>query len=204
MSKDNSTPVATPPTCPSVLHQQRLDQLAAFLRASEQIRDAWDAYSDRHTDPDGWPYDDAHGRRAARRDADTWSAATRIRPFARELISTAAVQLQHLSAHTLQPSWPWHLSAADDALDQLDALEADFSARLDGLSPTAGPGTDTYDNLIDARNAEAWHALDELSTHARAVLAIHGAAQRTPPHLDAVAPRPSPVIPAGPASAARR
>jgi hypothetical protein len=204
MSKEHIF-VTTPPSCPGVLHQQRLDQLAAFVRTSEQFLDAWDAYSDQHTDPDGWPHDDeSYGRRAAGRDADTWEAAGRIRPFARDLVSTAAVQLQHLPARTIQPAWPWHLSAADDALDQLDSFEADFRARLDELPPSAGPGTAAYDDLVDARNAEAWHALNELTLHTPAILAIHAAAQATPPRLDAVAPRPAPAVSASPAPVARR
>ncbi|WP_254650150.1 hypothetical protein [Streptomyces sp. GbtcB7] len=68
--------MTSPPSPPSVIHQQRLDRLAAFLRAGEQVLAAWDAYSDQHADPDCWPYDDeTYGRRAARRDADTWTAA---------------------------------------------------------------------------------------------------------------------------------
>ncbi|MEU6144152.1 hypothetical protein ABZ848_27840 [Streptomyces sp. NPDC047081] len=204
MNKEDPT-LASPLSSPSVVHQQRLDQLAVFVRTSEQLLDAWDAYSDQHTGPDGWPYDaESYGRRAALRDADTWSAAARIRPFARDLISTAAVQLQHLPARTVQPAWPWRLSAVDDALDQLDALEADYWARLDELPPSAGPGTAGYDDLVDARNAEAWHALDELALHTPAVLAIHAAVQATPPCLDAVAPRPAPAESASPAPVARR
>lgn len=204
MSKENLS-LTSPTSCPSVLHQQRLDQLAAFVRTSEHILDAWDAYSDQHTDPDGWPHDDeSYGRRAARRDADTWEAAALIRPFARELLSTAAVQLQHLPARTVQPAWPWHLTAANDALDQLDAIEAEGSARLDSLPPSAGPGTEAYDDLVDARNAEAWHALYELALHTPAILAIHAAVQAAPPHLEAVAPRPTPTVSASPAPAARR
>ncbi|MEV7888438.1 hypothetical protein ACWD3I_29775 [Streptomyces sp. NPDC002817] len=204
MSKEYPS-LTAPPSCPSVLHHQRLNQLTAFVRTSEQILDTWDTYSDQHTDPDGWPHDeDPYGHRAARRDAETWEAAAQIRPFARDLLSTAAVQLQHLPARTIQPAWPWHLTAADDALDQLDAVEADWSTHLDSLPPGAGPGTAAYDNLVDARNAEAWHALNELTLHTQAILAIHAAAQAAPPRLDAVAPRPTPTTSTSPAAVARR
>lgn len=202
---DERPPVASPPSSPSVIHQQRLDQLAAFLHTGEQILAAWDAYSDQHTDPDSWPYDDeTYGRRAARRDADTWIAAAKIRPFARELVSTAEVQLQQLPARAVQSHWPWHLAGAEDALDQLDAFEEDYRARLDDLPPSARPGTEAYDDLIDARNAEAWHALNELALHAPVILAIHTTTQRTPPRLEAVAPRPAPTASAAAAPVARR
>ncbi|MDW4909165.1 hypothetical protein RB628_28465 [Streptomyces sp. ADMS] len=197
--------MASPPSPPSVIHQQRLDQLAEFLHTGEQILAAWDAYSDQHTDPDSWPYDDeSYGRRAARRDADAWIAAAQIRPFARELVSTAEVQLQQLPARAVQSHWAWHLAGAEDALDQLDAFEEDYRARLDDLPPSARPGTQAYDDLIDARNAEAWHALNELALHAPVILAIHTTTQRTPPRLEAVAPRPAPTAPAAAAPVARR
>ncbi|MGY1495743.1 hypothetical protein ACW4TU_03705 [Streptomyces sp. QTS52] len=197
--------MTSPPFPPSVIDQQRLDRLAAFLRTGEQVLAAWDAYSDQHTDPDCWPYDDeTYGRRAARRDADTWTAATLIRPFARELISTAEVQLQQLPARAVQSPWPWHLASAEAALDQLDAFEEDYGDRLDGLPHSAGPGTEAYDDLIDARNAEARHALNDLALHAPVILAIHTATRHTPPLLEAVAPRPVPSVSAPPASLARR
>ncbi|MCL6737723.1 hypothetical protein [Streptomyces neyagawaensis] len=197
--------MTTPPSSPSIVHQQRLDQLAAFLRTSEQVLASWDVYSDQHTDPDGWPYDDeTYGQRAARQDADTWQAAAQVRPFARELLSTAEDQLQQLPAQAVQTHWPWHLASAEAALDELDAFEEHYRARLDDLPPSAHPGTEVYDDLIDARNAEAWHALDELALHAPAILAIHTATRNARPRLEALAPRPAPSASGAPEPVARR
>ncbi|MDX3523261.1 hypothetical protein [Streptomyces scabiei] len=197
--------MTTPPSSPSAVQQQRLDRLAAFLRTSEQVLASWDAYSDQNTDPDGWPYDDeTYGRRAARRDADTWQAAAQIRPFARELLSTAEVQLQQLPAQAVQSHWPWHLASAEAALDELDAVGERYRALLEELPPSARPGTEAYDDLIDARNAEAWHALDELALHTPAILAIHTATRDARPRLEALAPRPAPAASAAQAPVARR
>jgi hypothetical protein len=193
----------TPP--PHEIHDHRLTKLAGFLRESEKILDAWDAYSDQHTDLDGWPHDEhAYGLRAARRDADTWRAFHRIRPFAKELIATAEVQLQHLPPGAIQMRWPWQLATADAALDLLAALERVWLDTLDALPPFAKPGTEAYDDAVAERNAEAWHYLNELALHGQAMLDIHATVQRTTPHLEALAPAPAPALPASAAPVARR
>jgi hypothetical protein len=190
---DEGTPLPSTPPGPSALHQQRLDHIAEFVRTSKQLQAAWDIYSDQHTDPDGCPYDDwAYELRAARRDADTWQAALHIRVFTRELISTARVQLQNLPSQAVQAPWPWQLACAEAALDQLDAVEADYRTGLDSLPLSAGPIAQSRDYSIAARNAEAWQALNELVLHTPAILAIHAAVQNTPPRPNPLAPRSAP------------
>ncbi|WP_416530400.1 hypothetical protein [Streptomyces coelicoflavus] len=42
-----------------------LRRLNRYLRTSDRILASWDAYTEFHTDLDGWPFDDdAYGRRA--------------------------------------------------------------------------------------------------------------------------------------------
>ncbi|MER5782635.1 hypothetical protein ABT104_13045 [Streptomyces mobaraensis] len=171
-------------------HRLLLEQLAAFLKESEQVLAAWDAYSDQHTDPDGWPHDDtAYGLRASRRDADTWRSFNRVRHGAKTLLATAGAQLQMLPAARVQSRWAWELSALDDALDQLIALQRRWLETRDALPPSAVPGTEAYDDVLAERNAEAWHYLHEWSLHGQAVLDIHAAAQ------DEAASRKAPVVP---------
>ncbi|WP_405889842.1 hypothetical protein OG427_07285 [Streptomyces sp. NBC_00133] len=187
--------MTTPP--PNEIHQLRLKQLAIFIRESEQVLADWDAYSDEHTDLDGWPHDDhAYGLRASRRDADTWRSFNRVRSFAKNLLATAEVQLQRLPARHIQNRWAWQLATLDTALDRLSALQSDWLTVRDSLSPSAKPGTEEYDAALAERNAEVWHYLDEWASHGQAVLDIHTATQHNPPPLPAIAPVRAPASPA--------
>ncbi|MFG3282122.1 hypothetical protein [Streptomyces sp. NPDC048111] len=179
-----------------------MNQLAVFLRESEQILADFDAWREEHSDLDGWPLDDdEHSRRAVKRDADTWRSFNRVRAFAKELVATAEAQVQQLNAAHLQSRWPWQLSVLDGALTQLGALEQDWLETRDALPPTARPGTFAYDDAVAERNDEAWSYLDDWSTHGKALLEIHAAAQDLPPRSPALAPATTHTRPMAPAAA---
>lgn len=178
-----------------------MQQLARYVHESDQILTAWDAYSDKHTDPDGWPHaPEAYRRRAARRDADTWRAFTRVRSCAKELLATAEVQLQQLDATAVQSHWVWQLATLEEALDELNCLQQQWLERLAELPASAGPGTKEYDDTLTERNAEAWHYLNEWSNHGQVLLDVHTAARHAPQPLLTSAPAH---VPAPPAAAAK-
>ncbi|MEV6723491.1 hypothetical protein AB0M94_21450 [Streptomyces xanthochromogenes] len=186
-----------------------MNQLAVFLRESEQILADFDAWREEHSDLDGWPLDDdEHSRHAVKRDADTWRSFNRVRAFAKELLATAEIQVQQLNPAHLQPRWPWQLGVLDHAVKQLDALQENWLEARDALPPTARPGTFAYDDAVAERNDEAWSYLDDWSTHGKALLEIHAAAQDLQPRSPALAPATTharPVAPAAaPSSVARR
>ncbi|MGW3009587.1 hypothetical protein ACWC9R_12225 [Streptomyces sp. NPDC001219] len=174
---------------PHEIHHHRLEQLAAFLHESDQILADWDAYSDQHTDLDDWPHDeDAYGRRARRRDADTWKAFNRIRPCAKELLATAEAQLQRIPAKAVQSRWTWQLGRLESALDQLNVLQDEWLVTRDSLHPSARPGTARYDDARAERNSEAWHALNDWTCVGEALLEIHRAAEQAPSPLATTPP----------------
>uniref|UniRef100_A0AAU2ABU7 Uncharacterized protein n=1 Tax=Streptomyces sp. NBC_00093 TaxID=2975649 RepID=A0AAU2ABU7_9ACTN len=186
---DERPVLATTPSSQSALHQQHLDQLATFLNTSERILAAWDAYSDQHTDPDGWPYDDdAYGRCASRRDADTALAFEPVREGAHQLLATAEVQLTVLPARAVQNRWVWQLGVLHDALDRLDALHDEWVQTLNGLPAEARPGTEVLDDALAVHHAEAWAYLDDWAAHGHAIRDIHTAARHAPSVL---APKPT-------------
>ncbi|MFE9407444.1 hypothetical protein ACFYN0_01370 [Streptomyces sp. NPDC006704] len=200
-----------PPTAPAdnEIHCERLHQLAAVLRESEQILADFDAWREEHSDLDGWPLDDdEHSRHAVKRDADTWRSFNRVRAFAKDLLATAEVQVQQLNPAHLQSRWPWQLGVLDHALTQLGALQQQWLEARDALPPNAGPGSFAYDDALAERNEEAWCYLDDWSTHGKALLEIQAAAQDHPPRppaLAAATPHALPAAPAvAPSSVARR
>ncbi|MFD4476412.1 hypothetical protein ACFWPU_09910 [Streptomyces sp. NPDC058471] len=201
--------MSPPARTPDAIHRERLHQLAAFLRESEQILADFDDWREEHSDPDGWPLDDAeHSRRAVKRDADTWRSFNRVRSFAKELLATAEVQVQQLSPSHLQSRWPWQLGVLDYALKQLGTLQLEWFEARDALPPSARPGSFAYDDALAERNEEAWSYLDDWSSHGAVLLEIQAAAQELPPRSPALASARSHARPAAPAaapsSAARR
>lgn len=180
-------------TSPHENHRQQLKQLSAFLRESERILADWDAYSEEHTDLDGWPHDEAaYGQRASRRDADVWRAFNRIQPTAKALVATAEAQLQRLPAQAVQYRWVWQIGRLDTALDQINVLHEEWLTTRDSLPPSARPGTALYDDARAERNAEAWNYLDEWASAGEAILEIHQAARNTPSPLATTPPVPAP------------
>ncbi|KOV35685.1 hypothetical protein ADK58_02990 [Streptomyces sp. XY152] len=174
-----------------------LRRLNRYLRHSERILASWDAFTEFNTDLDGWPFDeDAYGRRAAVRDADTAAAFASIRPGARQLLATARLQLQHLPAHLTRDSWPGQLTILEEALSHLDALDAQWRQTRAQLPEGAGPGSEAYVDALDAHHAECWSYLDDWACHGRAILDIQAAARQAPsrwkrPQLPALTSRRS-------------
>ncbi|MFE4546662.1 hypothetical protein [Streptomyces sp. NPDC056785] len=137
-----------------------LRRLNRYLRTSDRILASWDAYTEFHTDLDGWPFDpDDYGRRAAVRDGDTAAAFADTRARARQLLATARLQLQHLPAHLTRKSWPGLLTILEEALRRLDVLDAQWRRTLALLSEGAGPGSEAYDDALDEHHAECWSYL---------------------------------------------
>lgn len=179
---------------PRSAHEPLLQQLALYLREAEEILTAWDAYSDQHVDPDGWPhYEAAYGFRQARRDADTWRSYGRIRLSAKDLITAAEAQLHVLPKVGVDPRWAWQISSLHTAAEAISALQGEWLDLRATLPASARPGVEEYDGPLAERNAEAWHYLDQWSLHGQAVLDIHSATRRNQPRPAAPAPAlPSP------------
>ncbi|MFG3348652.1 hypothetical protein ACGF1Z_26780 [Streptomyces sp. NPDC048018] len=186
--------LSTPPDARTVL----LTQLKAFLAESETILAAWDAYSDKHTDDEGWPLDEvSYGWRMVQRDSEAWRAFLAVWPGARQLLATAAVQLQHLSAGDIAPHWPSHLRELNQALERLEELRRDH-AEVREARRTSGPVPEG--ELVDSvaeRNEEAWSHLDTWAAKGHVFLDVHAAAQKAPiRRAPAPAPAPEPARPA--------
>ncbi|WP_432012621.1 hypothetical protein [Streptomyces cucumeris] len=154
------------------------------MRDSKKILDAWDAYSEEHTDLDGWPYDDhAYGLRASQRDADTLSAFEPLRYGARHLLVTAETQLARLPEDAVQSRWGYQLGVLRDALDRLEALHEQWLLTRDALPATAKPGTPDFDDALAEHHAESWSYLDDWATHGKALREINSAARKAPSQL---------------------
>ncbi|MEU7606746.1 hypothetical protein [Streptomyces sp. NPDC041003] len=192
---------------PRAAHELCLQQLALYLSEAERNLATWDAYSDEHTDLDGWPHDDtAYGLRQSQRDAETWRSFNRIRHGAKQLLATAEFQLQNLPARSIQPQWAWQIATLHTALDRLATLQTQWLDLRESLPPNARPGVEEYDEPLAERNADAWHYLSEWALHGQAVLDIHTAVKQRRPGLTSLAPTPVPALPSpsAPPSAARR
>ncbi|WP_329309191.1 hypothetical protein [Streptomyces microflavus] len=151
------------------------------MAESEAILAAWDAYSDRHSDADGWPLDEvAYGWRMVQRDSETWRAFLPVRPGARQLLATAAFQLQHLSAGDIAPHWPSHLRDLNQALDRLEELRRGH-AEVREARRTSGPvSQEKFIDSVAERNEEAWGYLDTWAAKGHVLLDVHAAAYKAP------------------------
>ncbi|MEV0472526.1 hypothetical protein [Streptomyces prunicolor] len=177
-------------------HRDFLHHLDVFIRDSEKILTAWDAYSDEHTDLDGWPYDDhAYGLRQRQRDADTAEAFETVRAGARHLLATAGTQLPRLPPGSVQSHWVYRLGVLHAALDQLDALHEQWLRTRDDL-PAAAPGTPAFDDALAEHHAECWSYLDDWATHGHVIGDINSSARHAPSPL-APPPRAAPAPAAG-------
>ncbi|MFC9856257.1 MULTISPECIES: hypothetical protein [unclassified Streptomyces] len=149
------------------------------MRDSKRILDAWDAYSDEHTDLDGWPHDNhAYGMRASQRDADTAEAFEPLRYGARHLLATAETQLTQLPENTVQSRWVYQVGVLRDALDRLDELQQQWLTSRDALPATATVGTADFDDALAEHHAESWSYLDDWATHGSAVQEVNTAARK--------------------------
>ncbi|MFJ6017253.1 hypothetical protein [Streptomyces sp. NPDC092952] len=150
------------------------------MSESAKILEAWDFYSDEHTDLDGWPHDElAYGLRASQRDADTMSAFEPLQAGVRHLLATAEVQLVRLPANTAQSRWVYQLGVLRSALDQLDELRDEWLEN----SSTLRPGTAEFDNALALHQAESWSYLDDWASHGHALREINTAARGAPSSL---------------------
>ncbi|MFE1407821.1 hypothetical protein ACFW5D_30190 [Streptomyces sp. NPDC058770] len=176
-------------TAPPDHHQFRLDHLAAFLRESTWIQGNWNVYSDEHSDIDGVPYDEHdYALHQSRRDADIWHAFEQVRHSGKTLLATAEHQLQQIPADSIQTRWVWQLATLRSALNQLLAIQTDWTKYQDSLPIYVCPGTEAYEDAIAERNADAWTYLDDWTTHGQSVLEIHAAAQQAPSGLATAVP----------------
>ncbi|MGW3835110.1 hypothetical protein [Streptomyces microflavus] len=198
-------PCAAEPTGPSIstdhhTHRAALRHLDHYLSHSTKILNAWDAYSEEHTDLDGWPHDDhAYGLRASRRDAETAEAFEPVRSGARHLLATAETQLIQLPKNTVQGRWIYQLGVLRDALDRLDELHEEWQSTRDALATTSKPGTPDYDDALAEHHAESWSCLDDWATHGKAIQEINTAARKSRSPL-----APAPVPATAQRAAARR
>lgn len=160
-------------------HRDLLRRLDTYLSDSKKILGVWDAYSDEHTDLDGWPYDEhAYGMRASQRDADTSEAFEPLRDGARHLLATAEIQLTLLPENTVQSRWVYQLGVLRNALDRLDELHERWLAARDALPSTAKPGTAGFNDARAEHHAESWHYLDDWATHGKVLHEINSAASK--------------------------
>ncbi|MFJ6709055.1 MULTISPECIES: hypothetical protein [unclassified Streptomyces] len=163
-----------------------LRHLDHYVRDSKKILDAWDTYSDEHTNLDGWPYDDhAYGLRQSRRDADTAEAFEPLRYGARLLLATAETQLARLPTNLMQTRWVYQLGVLHTAFDRLGELHEQWLLARDALPAGAAPGTPDFDDALAEHHAESWSYLDDWATHGHALREINTAARKAPSPLAA-------------------
>ncbi|MGW6393097.1 hypothetical protein ACWFR1_21890 [Streptomyces sp. NPDC055103] len=161
---------------------------------SEAILAAWDAYSDKHTDAAGWPHDKvSYGWRMVQRDSETWRAFQEIRHSTRELLATAAVQLQHINAGDIEPRWAWQLSELRGALEQLETLQIERAEVREARRTSPPVSQEEFVDSVAERNEEAWSYLDTWATQGRALLDIHAVALKAPPRILSAAAAPAAV-----------
>ncbi|MFE5298111.1 hypothetical protein [Streptomyces sp. NPDC056632] len=159
---------------------------------SEAILAAWDAYSDKHTDADGWPYDEVtYGWRMVQRDAETWRAFQPVRTCARQLLSTAAVQLQHINAGDIAPHWASHLRELTQALERLEALRSEHDKVREARRTSEPVSQEAFVDSLAERNEEAWSHLDTWAAKGRTLLDIHAVALKAPVRWIRAAPAPT-------------
>ncbi|MFF7400567.1 hypothetical protein [Streptomyces murinus] len=186
-------------------HREALAQLGLYLSEAKKILAEWDAYSDEHTDLDGWPYDDhAYGLRQSQRDADTAAAFQDLHDGARHLLATAEAQLPLIPPGIAQTRWVYQLGVLHGALKQLDTLNEQWLATRDDLPAAAKPGTTTFDTALAEHHAECWSYLDDWATHGHAITEINAAARSAPSPLAPSPPTAQPVPATARTSLARR
>lgn len=179
---------------PDRAHREYLRHADNYVHDSKRILDDWDAYSDEHTDLDGWPHDNhSYGIRAGQRDADTYTAFENVRDGARHLLVTAETQLARLPAHAVQSRWVYQLGVLHSALDGLEALAEQWLETQDSLPGNAQPGSAAFDHALAEHHAESWSYLDDWGSHGHTLREINTAARHAPSPL-APAPSTTPAI----------
>ncbi|MEU8617345.1 hypothetical protein [Streptomyces sp. NPDC048623] len=131
------------------------------------------------------------------RDSQTWRAFLPVRPGARQLLATAAVQLQHLSAGDIAPYWASHLRELNQALDRLDELRREH-AEVREAHRAAPVSPEKFVDSVAERNEEAWSYLNSWAAKGHVLLDVHAAAYKAPVRwMPVPAPAPVPARPAG-------
>ncbi|MGW1015440.1 hypothetical protein [Streptomyces niveus] len=196
------TTSSPPPSLPSYdANQLYLRQLATFLRESRQILDAWDAYSDKHRDPETFePLDEAaYGIRQRQRDTDTLNAFGRVYFHADVLVDTAEHQLARLPASTATRAHAWQIGELRTSTQKLYELHRQWLDLRRNLPTDAVPGTAAYDEPLAESRAKARHHLDQWGIYGQALIDINTQAQKhrspkaplkAPPPPDAAPPTP--------------
>jgi hypothetical protein len=166
-------PISPDPTT----QREFLRRLDRYIGEAKRILDAWNSYSDLHTDLDGRPYDDhAYGLRQSRRDAETAAAFEEVRAGARHLLERAEDQLPLVPADHAQTRWVHQLGVLRDALDRLDALAEEWLAAQDNLPA----GSEAFETALAEHHAECWSYLDDWATHGHVIGEINTAVKRAP------------------------
>ncbi|MFF5438876.1 hypothetical protein [Streptomyces achromogenes] len=164
---------------PPALNTQRefLHRLDRYIGEAKRILDAWNSYSDLHTDLDGWPYDDhAYGLRQSRRDAETAAAFEEVHDGARHLLESAEDQLPLVPDDRAQTRWVHQLGVLRGALDRLDELNEKWLATQDSLPA----GSEAFETALAEHHAECWSCLDNWATHGHVISEINTAVKRAP------------------------
>ncbi|XVV38378.1 hypothetical protein ACQPXT_34535 [Streptomyces sp. CA-100214] len=73
------------------------------------------------------------------------------------------------------------MTILEQALNRLDALDAQWRQTVAQLPEGTGPGSEAYDDALDEHHAECWSHLDDWACHGRAILDIHTATRRAGP-----------------------
>ncbi|MFF0448011.1 hypothetical protein ACFYT4_16650 [Streptomyces sp. NPDC004609] len=164
----------------------------------------WETYTETHTDPSGWPYDDeAHQRAEQRRNAAAWAAYEPVSLLAVRLVASAENRLTRLPSAPDRPGWTSQLGILTSAAHGLDAVRTTWDETLGDLPVNAGPGDPAYDTAAAERDAAAWPLLELWALHGQTVLDIRTTARSSRPRVQSTAPAP-PVASASSTPAARR
>ncbi|MFC4035149.1 hypothetical protein ACFO3J_27295 [Streptomyces polygonati] len=191
----------------------RIPALREAHRLAQQALDDWDAVSDSLCDQQGIPLDeDAYGVRQTQRDAEAWQ------PFETFLFhgsaaidhATAVLPALSLPASTLD-RWSYQLHSLADALAEGIRIRDNWEPRLVAkIEQPLGPDRwIAFNDTLDERNAEGWHAMTLFIDHAQVLHAIADAereraepaaarvaAARARSTTTAPAPRPGSRLPA--------
>ncbi|MCZ0978728.1 hypothetical protein O1L60_04260 [Streptomyces diastatochromogenes] len=133
----------------------------------------------------------SYGWRMVQRDSETWRAFLPVRSGARQLLATAAVQLQHLPAGDIAPHWALHLRELNEAFDRLEELRHGHAEVREAHRATPVSPEEVVDSVAE-RNEEAWGYLDTWAVKGHVLLDLHAAAYKMPVRwVPAPAPAPT-------------
>jgi hypothetical protein len=157
-----------------LLAGHRLTMLEGALRGAQQAVDHWDSISDSLCDEQGWPLDDQlYGDGVVRRDAAALRHLQDVLPHADALLRDGRAARAGLPPGPAADVANWHLVALTNAF----ASAAEILHRWDDtlMKTTTANG---YNEALEERNAEAWHATHIWLSHGPALTALlRGAAE---------------------------